>query len=373
MFLGLGKPYFLGIDFGTSLIKAVELTIENGKPKLVNYGQVDLFQIEKTHTHAEPVAHEQEMSVYLRALLEHFHPKSTSAYVAMPAFIGLVSLVELPEMDEKELAEAMPFEAQKYIPSALEDVALSWEVVGIREASPGRPKSMEVLLVAALNKEVNRYKQCIADAHLKMEFLELETFSLARALHREKTGMALIIDIGSRATNVILVDDGVVRVSRNLDVGGREVTHTLQEGLNIASDRAETLKKSGKDFFNVPESALVFPALEMIGSEAQRILASYGERYPEKKCEKVILSGGTAHMAGLAQYYNRMLGLPVELGDPWKNIAYEDRLAEEVKSLGTSFSVVLGLALAGVDSVMVREEPLNRKKFSLKEILNKKL
>jgi type IV pilus assembly protein PilM len=373
MFLGLGKPYFLGIDFGTSLIKAVELTLEKGRPKLVNYGQVDLFQIEKTHAHTEPVAHEEEMSVYLRALLERFHPKSDAAYVAMPAFIGLVSLIEMPEMSDKELAEAMPFEAHKYIPSSLEDVALSWEVVGMREAADGHPKTMEVVLVAALNKEVNRYKQCITDAHLKMEFLELETFSLARALHREKNDVVLIMDIGSRATNVILVDNGVVRVSRNLDVGGREVTRTLQEGLNITPERAEILKKSEKDFLNVPESALVFPALDMIGSEAQRILASYGERYPEKKCEKIILSGGTAQMVGLTEYYSRTLGLPVELGDPWKDIDYDPHLSEEIKALGTSFSVTLGLALAGIDSLTHRDEPLNKKKLSLKELLNKKL
>lgn len=373
MFLGLGKPYFLGIDFGTSLIKAVELTLENGKPKLVNYGQVDLAQIEKTHTHDKPVMHEEEMGVYLRALLERFHPKSHSAYVAMPAFIGLVSLIELPEMSDKELAEAIPFEAHKYIPSSLEDVALSWEVVDVREPE-GQPKVMEVLLVAALNKEVNRYKQCIVDAGLKMEFLELETFSLARALHREKQGLALIIDIGSRATNVILVDDGLVRVSRNLDVGGREVTRTLQEGLSIAPERAEMMKKSDKDFLNVPESALVFPALDMIGSEAQRILTSYAERYPEKKCEKAILSGGTAHMTGLAQYYEKTLGLPVELGNPWKDIAYDDKMTEEIKTLGTSFSVALGLALSGIDTLLHGDEPLpNKKKFSLKEILNKKL
>ncbi len=136
MFLGIGKPYFLGIDFGTSLIKAVELTLEEGKPRLLNYGQVDLGRLEKGIVTGENT-HDDEVILYLRALLEKLQPKSEGVYAAMPDFTGLVSLIELPEMDEDDLKEAIQFEAHKYIPSSLEDVALSWEVVGKHPASDG--------------------------------------------------------------------------------------------------------------------------------------------------------------------------------------------------------------------------------------------
>ncbi len=372
MFLGLRKPYFLGVDFGTASIKVVELTLENGKPKLTNYGQADLMKLEKDRTPGVGLGGDDSV-VYLRALLEQLHPKSQSAYVAMPAFIGLVSLIELPEMDESDLGDAIKFEAHKYIPSPLEEVALSYEVVGIRQGEDGSQK-MEVLLVAALNKEVDRYKQCITDAHLKLEFLELETFSLARSLVQKQEGLYLIADIGSRATNLILVDNGLVKVSRNLDAGGKDITRTLHESLNIAVERAETLKKSDKDFLNVPESAMVFPTLEMVASEAQRMLDTYLAKYPEKECQEMILSGGTAHMAGLVEYYKRVLGLSVRVGDPWQGIQHDANRAEDIKQLGTSFSVAIGLALAGTEAITKKEKPITSKKsFSLKELLNKKL
>ncbi len=373
MLFGIGKPYFLGIDFGTSLIKAVELTVEDGKPKLLNYGQVDLARLEKGVMTGEN-SYDDEIILYLRALLEKLQPKSDGVYAAMPAYTGLVSLIDLPEMNEDDLKEAIQFEAHKYIPSSLDDVALSWEVVGTHP-SPDQSDAnrMEILLVAALNKEVVRYRRYVEEVHLKMNFLELETFSLIRSVIDHEPGVFLVIDIGSRATNLVLVDDGLVRVSRNLDAGGKDVTRTLTESLDITPERAEILKKSDKDFLNQAGSALVFPSLEMISSEAKRMLSSYQGKYPERQCQGVVLSGGTAYLKGLTDFYTRVLGLPVRIGNPWEKISYDPALTAEIESLGTSFSVALGLALAGIDEITTHKSGIPKKSFSLKELLTRKI
>jgi type IV pilus assembly protein PilM len=371
MFFGEKKQYFLGIDFGTSLIKTVELVLEDGKVSLSNYGQVDLTRLERGEL-TEGNTYDDEVVLYLRALLESFHPKSSSVYVAMPAFVGLISLVELPEMNDDELKEAVKFEAHKYIPSPLEEVALSWEVAGTHVDEQGQ-KKMEILLVAALNKEVERYQQYISAVNLRMEFLELETFSLARSIVGQEMGLSLLIDIGSRATNLILVDDGIVKMSRNLSAGGKEVTHTLHEGLNVAFDRAEALKKSAQNFLTTPESKMTFSVFEMISSEALRMLQSFGVKYPEKICQGVILSGGTAQMTGLGEYYAEVLGLPVSIGDPWKRISYGVEVADDIVRLGTSFSVAIGLALSGIDALDATKKNYSNKPFSLKKLLTKEL
>lgn len=371
MFFGKTKQYFLGIDFGTSLIKAVELVFEDGKVSLSNYGQVDLTRLERGEL-TEGNTYEDEVVLYLRALLGSFHPKSHSAYVAMPAFIGLISLVDLPEMNDDELKEAVKFEAHKYIPSPLEDVALSWEVAGMHEDEHGQ-KRMEILLVAALKKEVQRYQQYVAAVDLEMEFLELETFSLARSVVGQEEGLSLLIDIGSRATNLILVEGGVVKMSRNLNVGGRDVTRTLEEGLDVTVERAEVLKKSTQDFLMTPESAMIFPTFEMIASEGARMLQSFREQYPDKECRSVVLSGGTGQMTGLVNYYAQAFSLPVRVGDPWQRISYDPSVADDIKKLGTSFSVAIGLAFSGIDALDVMKKDTSKKPFSLKELLNKEL
>lgn len=374
MAFGFGKPHFLGIDFGTASIKAVELSVEDGHPVLTNYGQISLSDLENG-TPARGRSYDEEIVLHLQALIARMKPKSRTAYVAMPAFIGLISLVEFPVMEESELEEAVRFEAHKYIPSSLDDVALSWEVIE-RRSAPGGEEKMEVLLVAALNKEVARYERSINGAGLTVDFLELETFSLARSIVGEEPGLSLMIDIGSRATNLVLIENGLVRVSRNLDIGGRDITRTLAESLSITEERSKVLKKSGKDFLTNPQSALVFPVLQMIAGEATRILASYQAKHPDVQCKSIILSGGTAQFTGLVKYYTDIFKLPVVLGNSWRNIKYDPRLAQKIQESGTSFSIAAGLALRGTETVLKKKEnlfPVPKKKFSWKELFTKKI
>lgn len=354
---GLNKPTFLGIDFGTSSIKAVELRVEEEKVYLNNYAEINLTTIERGGDDSQG-GYDARVTTYLRALLERLQPKAKQVYVAMPAFIGLVALAEFPRMSEKELQEAIQFEAHKYIPSPLEEVALSWEIVG---ETPGsgvageNPGKVEVLLVAALNKEVERYESYISSVGYDMQLLELETFSMVRSVVDGDTGVFLVADIGSRATNLVLVENGLVKVSRNLDVGGRDITRTLMEGLGISEDRAEALKKSSKDYLNAPDNRLIFPALETILSEMQRIIGMHQIRHPDRSIDGIILSGGTAGLTGLATYCNRLLNLPVTVGDPWEQVMYTSEVSGAVKRMGTSFAVALGLALQGANRLTKRQ------------------
>jgi type IV pilus assembly protein PilM len=356
---GFNKPTFLGIDFGTSSIKAVELSVEGGEVHLKNYAEINLSSIERETGNAQG-NYDARVTTYLRALLDRLQPVTKQVYIAMPAFIGLVALVEFPKMSEKELQEAIQFEAHKYIPSPLEDVALSWEIVGeipVPGANQGDQSRnrVEVLLVAALNKEVERYESYIKSVGFDMQLLELETFSMVRSVVDGDQGVYLVADIGSRATNLVLVENGLVKVSRNLDVGGRDVTRTLTEGLNIAEDRAETLKMSSKDYLNTPGTKLIFPALEAIGSEMERIISMHRLKHPDRPINGIILSGGTAGLTGLTAYYGALLDLPVTIGNPWKRVISTPELETAINRMGTSFSVALGLALQGANRILKKK------------------
>ncbi len=352
MFSFSNKTY-LGVDFGTSSIKVVELGVEKREPVLLNYGEINLSILEALRGDDQG-DYDAQITIFLRALLEKVSPKTKEVYVAMPAFIGLVSLVDFPQMSEKELESAIQFESHKYIPSPLHEVALSWEVVGERmvlsEETGNQVKKLEVLLVAALNKEVERYESYIRSVGYDMQLLELETFSMVRSTVHDPEEAYLVIDIGSRATNFVLVENKLVKMNRNLDVGGRDITRTLMESLNISFDRAESLKKSSKDFLTQAESRITFLPLEMIMSEVRRMLQSREVKNPQaKKIHGIILSGGTAGMTGLSQYFESALGIPAAVANPWSGIRYDQKLQSAIQRMGTSYSVALGLALRGVE------------------------
>lgn len=349
---GINKPYFLGIDFGTSYIKAVELTLRKGLPELVNYGYIEMKFTEGKNVALAAQSSEKSIHDYLQALLKVFSPKAKAVNMALPGFSGLITLIELPEMEERELDQAIQFEAHKYIPAPLEDVAFSWEVIsrnGKGGEGASERKTMEVLLVAALKKEVSKFERYIDGTGMSVDLLELEIFSLARAVSGDRVGSSLIVDIGSRATNLVLVQDGDVRLNRSLNTGGNEITSTLSEGLGISWERAEELKRGTKDFLTQPESALVFSTLDAITSEMQRIFTMYAAKEGSGALREIILSGGAARMRGLSDYLANLFHVPVSIADPWQGIQVADALRPAVEKLGSSFAIAVGLALGGVD------------------------
>ncbi|MDQ5976938.1 MAG: hypothetical protein QG664_851 [Patescibacteria group bacterium] len=348
-----GNPRFLGIDFGTAALKVVEFELVGEKPVLVNYGVADFSHLEEEIKDAA-YTYDEAVSLYLHALLTKMQPKTNKAYVAMPAYTGLITLVEFPELNEAQMNEAVQFEAHKYVPTAsLDDVALSWEIIGRRKGSEG-DVVMEVLLVAALRKEVERYQAYIQRESLEMSLLEIETFAIVRALLEKSpgSGAKILIDIGSRATNIILTDDGVVKLSRNIDTGGKDMTRTLSDTIEVARSRAEELKKSGKDFLNQRESAVVFPTLQVVITETKRVIASHEEKHPESKVTEIILSGGSSRLAGIVEYLSSIFELPVSIGHPWSKIQATEKQQVMIHETDTSFAVAIGLALGGAESAV---------------------
>ena len=366
MFTLFGKKLeqsVLGVDFGTSYIKIVELALQNNLPTLVNYGQVEMGFTEgkSVFRFQSP---EEKIRLHFEALLHRMKTEAVTVCAALPSFTGLVTLIELPRMSQEELSQAIHFEASKYIPLSLEDVTLSWEMVqqpatkgGQKGAekndskNDGKNEKMEVLLVAALNKDIARYEGYVSGAHLSLELLELEIFSLIRAVVGDMTKSWMIIDIGSRATNIVLLEKGAVIMNRNINMGGNEITNTLVGTLGVTWSRAEQMKRGSTDYLNQVGNSIVLPTLEMTHHEAARMLEVMRGRSAGNDIDGVILSGGTAHMTGVAQYFSNLLQLPVTIADPWHKVRFSEDLKPSIDRYGSSFSIAIGLALGGLESI----------------------
>lgn len=348
------KNHFVGIDFGTSYIKIVELSYHDQKAYLENYGVVDLAMITQAND-GKTLPYEERMIGCLKDLVKSMEMDMKDVMVSIPGFTGLVTLVEFPEMKDDEIDKAIQYEAHKYIPTSLDEIVMSWEVVGKKTESPSpmlanatTNRKVQVLLVAAPKKEIAKYEHLVNGAGLDVKAIELETFSIARSLVGDDAGSYLIVDIGARATNIILVEKGIVRVNRNVDAGGNEITNTIADSMNISKQRAEILKKGGKDLVNGRES-IVIPVLELIAGESLRILNSYREKNRDVKIDQVIISGGTSRMKGVTEYFTNTIGINAIAGNPWRRIGYDNELTKMIEDIGSSFSVAIGLALRGID------------------------
>lgn len=349
-FSSFGKKSFLGVDFGTSSIKVVELSLKSQKPYLENYGWASFNMVSQKDANNSSPGDLFKLS--LLKILEKIKPKAKSAYVSIPGFTGLITIFDFPYMEKNELEQAVKFEIHKYIPTSVEEVAVSWDVIGTDLAGgiPGKkPSRVQILLVAATKEEIVKYENIVKGAGLRVDAVELETFSLVRSLVGDDPGTYLIIDIGYRACNIILAEKGIIKVNRNLDTGGNEITSSLAENFNISWQRAEDMKKQGKDFINDKLSPIIVYPLEMITSESKRIIEAYKGKNFGGKIDNIIISGGTAKLKGIEDYFTRTIGIPSVVGDPWKRILVKEGAKDSVGKVGSFFSVAAGLALRGLD------------------------
>lgn len=350
------KNYFVGIDFGTSVIKIVELSLKKEQIYLENYGWVDLGLVPGSENSdlSSQISFDVKSKVLLNSLIKNLKLTSKEVYVSLPSFVGLISLISFPEMKKEEVEKAIQFEAHKYIPTPLDEVALSWEIVKKEEKKVflGKPTpagKIQVLLVAAPKKEIRKYNELFDDTGLSIKVIELETFSLVRSLVGDNMGTFLIIDIGSRTANLILAEKGLILASRSMDAGGNDITNTLADSLNVSKSRAEVMKKQKKDFLNGQELSIIIPTLDMINNEALRIISSYKEKNPDVRIDSVIISGGSSGMEGIDKYFTKNIGIKAIIGNPWNKIIVNEKVKPIIEKLGSSFAVAVGLAVRGIE------------------------
>jgi len=204
----------------------------------------------------------------------------------------------------------------------------------------------QVLLVAASKNKVAKYEKIVKGAGLELKGIEIESFSMTRSLIGNDQGNFIIVDVGSRVCNIALVERGVIKVNRNIDAGGKDITRSIASGLNISEERAEKLKTSGNDIFSA-DLAINYPTLELIVSETSRVIKSFYKNEDNSKVDAIILSGGTANLFGITKYFTDKLNVRTIVGNPFSRIDYNKKLEPVISLMKTHFSVAVGLALRG--------------------------
>lgn len=336
------KTYNLGIDIGTSSIKIVELLHDGNNIKLNNYAEFFAKgNYISTHSGSFNVLDSQIAGV-LKDMFAEARFVAKSAVIALPVFSSFATLIELPFMSDDELQDAVKYEVRKYIPVPISEVQFDWMKVD----SLSNTQKLKILTVAVPNEIVNRYNKLSQMIGIELITMELETFSLARALVPSTNQEVLgILDMGSRTTNMSIVDKGIVVMHHNIGSGGASATQAISRGMSIDMARAEELKR--KDGMNSTDSntlELLRTPLDKILIEAQQVLERYVEEGGQKPT-KLILSGGASLMPGLDKHAKEILGLDIEMGNPFRSVEVPSNLKDILGINKPSLSVAVGLAL----------------------------
>ena len=335
MFFSVAKSQ-LGIDIGTSTIKVVQLKKEGGKFILQTYGMVNAA-LSGTKMESDVIA---QTAKILRELLAKAQVTTKKAVASLPNNIVFVSAIEMPAMADKELKNAIEWEARRYVPLPLEEVTLSWSV--IRESKTA--ETLKVLITAVPTTVIDNYLKMFRLAGLEPEALEIEALALIRSLAGEKRQDSfIIIDIGARNTSVNLVDKGFLRISRNLSVGGETITSGIAQNLRVSLARAEQFKIDlglTGELQQIPQ--VMRSTIDVIKNETAQLVKIYESG--GGTVVELILAGSGSRLPGLSAYFTD-LGLKVSLGDSLQFIQYDPSLKPNLTKVSLGLSVALGLAM----------------------------
>lgn len=346
------SPSSLGVDIGTTSIKIIELGKGGGRPVLKNYGILETYNhLERANTAIQTSSlkiAETDTAELIKSLVKQAKFSTKNVVASIPSFSAFVTLFELPQMTDREVSKTMDFQISQYIPMPIDEVSIEWRKVGEKQDDQGFIKQ-QILLISIPNDIISKYKNIFKGAGLNLTALEVESQSLIRAAAFDVKEPTLVVDIGSRSTEIIAVSDGEMKYSYQTDYSSSGLTYAVAKGLGINVRRAEKLKKEkgllGGESSEL--STLMIPHLDAIINEIKRAKNKY-EQIFGNKIGFVILSGGGSKLLGIDKYTEAKIDIPVAISNPFSLLEYPSNLEPIIKEMGASFSVAIGLALKDI-------------------------
>ncbi len=342
---------FLGVDIGTTTIKAAELNVSaKGNATLVNYAMLETTgYLERFNSSLQTSSLkllDNDIIHYLKILVDKLNPKTRKVTASLPSFSAFTTLLELPVMSDREISQSISYQAKNYIPLPISSVTIDWVKVG-EKVMPDGSKKQQVFLISVPNEQVEKYTYIFKQAGLSLQALEIESMSSARALTAGIEKPMLIIDIGGRSTAIAVAQAGALKFAGQTDFASGSLTQALSTALNIGSRRAEDLKRQSIFLGGGGErelSTIMLPIVDVIINEAKRIIASFENGYQDKVAG-VLLCGSGANMHGLDAYIASQIGLPTKIASPFDSISCVPEIQPLTKSLGPTLTVAIGLCL----------------------------
>src|ERR1043165_7424645 len=320
---GFGKKNLVGVDIGSSSVKAVELVGKPGSLQLVSLGY------------------------------ENLQTDCIAAGVSGHSVI--VKNIVGPQMSADELEESIEWHAEEHIPFDISDVSLDYQVTG------SSPDALQVLMAACKRDKIANVKQAIQLAGKQPAIIDVDAFALQNcyeANYQPQPGQVVaLLNIGAATMNINILSGNKSVFTRDVSVGGNQYTALLQKELDLTFEQAEAVKrglpapdgKEVQDFEQMLETASDILALEISKTmDFYRATAEDGDG----NVQKILISGGGSKLIGLSDYLAKRFEIPVEVVNPFRQIKVDARRFDPdyMREVVPEMAIAVGLALRGVDA-----------------------
>lgn len=352
-FLRLRSKSVVGLDIGSSCVKAVEVAPRGDGFDLLHLGIAPLPHdaiVDGAFLNSGAIADA------IREAVARSGTKARNAVAAVSGHSVIVKKISVPAMTVEELEESIRWEAEQYIPFDVNEVNLDFEVLQHGDAE--RP--MEVLLVAAKRDLIDDYVNLIGESGLTPSVIDVAGFAVENAFEANyepgPEDVVAVINIGAQVTNINVVAGGVPAFTRDVSTGGNQYTAEIQRALSVSFDEAERIKigePSARESQDVVpqevEQAMRAVSSNLVG-EIARSLDFFSATAADTRIQRVVLAGGSARVPGIDTVFRERTGLEVEILNPLHKMMPSNRFDPEfLAQVGPALGVGVGLALRRVD------------------------
>ncbi len=340
----------IGLDIGSSSVKAVQLRKKGGGWALQAFGMQPLV----AQTIVDGTIMDQgAVADAIRQLWSRLKLKQKEVAIAIAGHSVIIKKISVPQMTPDALAANIRQEAEHHIPFGKDDVEIDYHVTNAASAGG----QTELLLVAAKKEVVADYVQCVRDAGLSPQVVDVAAFASQNGFEAnyplDPRETVVLVNIGAAISNINIVRSGVSLFTRDVTIGGNAFTEEIQKQLGIAADEAEAYKVGGSQTEDgvVPQEVLkvMDGVSEVMAGEFQRSLDFFLATTADANVTRIVLAGGSAKVSSLHKAIERRSRLPLEVADAWKRVEIDSSLDRTYLNAHSPEALIgVGLAMRGV-------------------------
>ena len=351
--LQTAPPPLIGVDVSSSALKLVELT-EAGKGayRLERYAIEPLAKDLLTDGN---ITNLDQVSDALRRAHKRLGSRNKSIAMALPASMVITKKIIVPAgQTEEELELQVEVEANQYIPFALDEVNLDFQILG---PAPNNPDEVEVLIAASRKEKVEDRVAVAEAAGLKPRVMDVESYATEEAFQMIAPSLPAngrdqniaLVDIGAHVMHFYVLRNNQILFSRDQAFGGNQLTHEIQRAFNLSPEEAESAKRNA----GLPENYdadVLQPFMETLALEVTRALQFFFTSTSYSQIDQVVLAGGCALLPGLDELVGKRAGVNAMVGNPFASMSVSDRIRPRQLAVDAPLLLIAcGLALRSFD------------------------
>ena len=349
---GAGKKNLVGLDIGSSSVKAVELSRKGSNLQLLSLG----FENLQTDTIVDGQIMElNNVSNVIAHIFSEHQIRTNRVAAGVSGHSVIVKNIVLPQMSTEELQESFSWHAEEHIPFDIADVNLDYELTGKSS------ETLHVLMAACKSDKIANVKQAIQLAGKQPVIIDVDAFALQNCYevnYQPKPGeVVALLNIGAQTMNINILNGTRSVFARDASVGGSQYTSLLQKELGLSFEQAEGVKR-GMPLPEGVEPRPIQPIIEAVSEtlalEMKKTVDFYRATAQEGDAtiQKILLAGGGSKLPGLADFLAKRFEIPVDVFDPFRQIEVDERKFDPdyMREIVPEMAVAVGLALRGVEA-----------------------